>query len=94
MLKGCKRNIIMVKDTGSPYFDSAYFVLKCDLPASGRDTDIIAEAKRMIDCASSEEIRAVTAPPKKSSLSATAWLAASSLTLLFVCAALLVFIIF
>lgn len=94
MLKGCKRNIIMVKDTGSPYFDSAYFVLKCDLPASGRDTDIIAEARRMIECASSDGIRTVTAPPKKTSHSAAAWLAVCSLALFFVCAALLAFIIF
>ena len=49
MLKGCKRNIIMVKDTGSEYFDSAYFVLRCDLPAFSGESDMIAEARRMIE---------------------------------------------
>ena len=52
MLKGCSRRIIMVKDTGSRYFDSAYFVLKSDLPVTCRDSDMLSEARRMIaECA-------------------------------------------
>ena len=39
----------MVKDTGSQFFDSAYFVIKSDLPPSARDSDMLAEAHRMID---------------------------------------------
>ena len=64
MIKGCKRNIIMVKETGSRYFDSAYFVLRSDLPPSCRDTDMLAEARRMI-AACDDEKTAVQALPKK-----------------------------
>lgn len=49
MIKGCQRRIIMVKDTGSRYFDSAYFVLRHDLPKDSRESDMLAEAHRMIN---------------------------------------------
>ena len=49
MLKGCQRRIIMVKDTGSRYFDSAYFVIKSDLPSSCKDSDMLLEAHKLID---------------------------------------------
>ena len=49
MLKGCQRRIIMVKDTGSRYFDSAYFVIKSDVPPSCKDSDMLTEAHKMID---------------------------------------------
>lgn len=39
----------MVKDTNSLYFDSAYFVLKSDLPKSAGNSDMLAEAHRMIE---------------------------------------------
>ena len=52
MIKGCQRKIIVIKDTGSRYFDTAYFVLKRDLPESGSDTDMLAEANRMLDSCS------------------------------------------
>ena len=54
MLKGCQRRIIMVKDTGSQYFDSAYFVIKSDLPKSCKDSDMLSEAHRMIDAYTKE----------------------------------------
>ncbi len=54
MLKGCQRRIIMVKDTGSQYFDSAYFVIKSDLPQSCKDSDMLSEAHRMIDAYTKE----------------------------------------
>ncbi len=41
--------MIVVKETGSPYFDCAYFVLRCDLPESPKDSDILREANRMIE---------------------------------------------
>ncbi len=63
MLKGCKRNIIMVKDTGSEYFDSAYFVLRSDLPAFCKESDMIAEARRMIEGA--DQCPPAAVPPKK-----------------------------
>ncbi|MBQ9922032.1 MAG: hypothetical protein IJO52_07585 [Clostridia bacterium] len=44
----------MVKDTGSQYFDSAYFVIKSDLPQSCKDSDMLSEAHRMIDAYTKE----------------------------------------
>lgn len=38
----------MVKDTDSPYFDAAYFILRSDLAETARESDIINEASRMI----------------------------------------------
>ncbi len=55
MLKGCQRRIIMVRDTGSKYFDSAYFVIKHDLPENPRESDMLAEAHRMIDACEIKE---------------------------------------
>ncbi len=61
MIKGCQRRIIMVKDTGSRYFDCAYFVLKHDLPESSSESDMLAEAHRMIDAYTQKE-QALAAP--------------------------------
>ncbi len=49
MIKGCQRKIIMVKDTGSRFFECAYFVLKQDLPKNSRESDMIAQAHSIID---------------------------------------------
>lgn len=49
MIKGIQRRIIMVKDTESPYFDSAYFVIKSDISATHRESDILTEANRMLE---------------------------------------------
>lgn len=49
MIKGTQRRIIMVKDTESPYFDSAYFVIKSDVASHRHDGDLISEANRMIE---------------------------------------------
>ena len=65
MLKGCKRNIIMVKDTGSKYFDSAYFVLRNDLPPLSGENDMINEARRMIEGAGEGCLNAVSGKKSK-----------------------------
>ena len=49
MIKGIQRRIIMVKDTESPYFDSAYFVIKSDISTAHRESDILTEANRMLE---------------------------------------------
>ncbi len=54
MLKGCQKKIIMVKDTNSRYFESAYFVIKSDLQPSAKNTDMLSEAHRLIADYSSE----------------------------------------
>ena len=39
----------MVKDTGSKYFDTAYFVMRSDLNSGISETEMINEAGRMIE---------------------------------------------
>lgn len=64
MLKGCQRRIIMVKDTGSRYFDSAYFVIKHDLPQNAANSDMLTEAHKMIGAyASNLQPGAVSSQP-------------------------------
>lgn len=55
----------MVKDTGSKYFDTAYFVMRSDLAANITETDMINEAGRMIDSCMTE--RSVTQPKRTGS---------------------------
>ena len=55
MLKGCQRRIIMVKDTGNPCFDAAYFVLREGIPDSTTEKDMLAEATRVLDACSVAE---------------------------------------
>ncbi|MBO5286547.1 MAG: hypothetical protein J6B34_00325 [Clostridia bacterium] len=46
MIKGCQKRIVFLKDTGSDYFDEAYFVIKpCAVEKS--ESDIILEATRI-----------------------------------------------
>lgn len=40
--------MIVIKETGSPYFDCAYFVLRCDLPDTAKESDMLKEAGRLI----------------------------------------------
>lgn len=48
MVKGCQRKTIHIRDTGSRYYEEAYFILKpgvCDTPKS--EADMIDEAMRI-----------------------------------------------
>lgn len=47
MIKGCERRIIYIRDTGSPVFKEAYFVLRDGAP-SVPERDMVAEAERII----------------------------------------------
>lgn len=47
MLKGCKRQMIVMRTQGSTLFESAYFVLRCDNHAAS-DSDMLSEANRII----------------------------------------------
>ncbi len=62
MLKGCQRRIIMVKDTKSRYFDSAYFVIKSDIPPSCKDSDMLTEAHKMIAAYTKTELISTVQP--------------------------------
>ena len=46
MLKGCQKKIIFLKDTGSDFFEEAYFVIKNEYEGMN-DSDIISEATKI-----------------------------------------------
>ena len=50
MYRGCKKNIIHIKNTGSRYIEQAYFILKDDLREEDeRCFDMISEANRIVE---------------------------------------------
>lgn len=48
MIKGCHKNIVFLKDTGSELFDEAYFILKPNAKDK-READIISEATKIVN---------------------------------------------
>ena len=49
MIKGCKKNVVYVRNTESDLFREAYFILSDDFEEKGRsEPDMIAEANRII----------------------------------------------
>ncbi|MBQ8249163.1 MAG: hypothetical protein IJY93_04680 [Clostridia bacterium] len=67
----------MVKDTGSRYFDSAYFVIKSDIPPSCKDSDMLTEAHKMIDAYTKPELIGTVQPhmkPTTNRLRTAVWL--------------------
>ena len=38
MIKGCRKNLVVMKNIGSDYIDEAYFILKNELPAGTAGT--------------------------------------------------------
>ncbi len=48
MVKGYQKKVVFLKNTGSEFFDEAYFVV-CDSPSTHSEGDIISEANRIID---------------------------------------------
>ena len=58
MVKGYKRNIVLLKNTNSDVFDTAYFIMKDGL--KDKNIDVIGEANRILEentCAPSARIR-------------------------------------
>lgn len=49
MIKGCQKNIIHLKDTGSPYFEEAYFIVKRGSDIEALGDDIIKEATNIVE---------------------------------------------
>ena len=67
MIKGCQKKIIYLKNTESGLFDEAYFVVSRDGGAAGAgETDMINEAKRIIEGASEQEC--ITKKKKRKSI--------------------------
>ena len=49
-MKGYQRKVIFLKNTGSPYFDEAYFVVSREgACASVEQSDMVLEANRIIE---------------------------------------------
>lgn len=49
MIKGAQKRLIVVKTTGSPFFDEAYFVLRNEATGSGKvKRDMLSEANRIL----------------------------------------------
>ena len=56
-MKGYQRKVIFLKNTGSPYFDEAYFVISNDgIFESVEQSDMVLEANRIINESFSEPI--------------------------------------
>lgn len=49
MIKGCQKKIIHLKNTGSPYFEEAYFILKDDGASLPAENDMVREALRIAE---------------------------------------------
>ena len=51
MVKGCEKRIVYLKNTGSPMFDEAYFVIneKYAARVEGASGSVISEAHRLIE---------------------------------------------
>ena len=50
MIKGCQKRIIHITDTGSPYFEEAFFLLRrCGDIENCSEEDIVKEATRIAD---------------------------------------------
>ena len=49
MMRGCQRQIIMLKGTDSQIFDEAYFLLRKDFDRSrGDEGELVREAERLV----------------------------------------------
>ena len=49
-MRGCQKKVIFLKNVGSPIFEEAYFVLRCDNSSEMKSTeDMICEANRIIE---------------------------------------------
>ena len=49
MIKGCKKNVVYVRNTDSELFEEAYFILSDDFEQSPTsEPDMLAEANRII----------------------------------------------
>lgn len=48
-MRGCERKIIMLKGTNSEIFDEAYFLIRRDYKESGRKSEIVSEAQRIVN---------------------------------------------
>ncbi len=48
LLKGYRKNLIVIKGIGSDYIEEAYLILRPELPSGAGQADIVKEANRII----------------------------------------------
>ncbi len=48
MIKGTHRHMVVLKNTESPLFEEAYFILRDQMEAVSDNNDMVAEANRII----------------------------------------------
>ena len=51
-MKGCQKRVVFLKNTGSPVFEEAYFIVRADKNGAEickKDGDIVSEASRIVD---------------------------------------------
>lgn len=49
-MRGCQKRVVFLKNTGSPYFEQAYFVIRSADERNSKTTEeLVAEASRIID---------------------------------------------
>lgn len=67
MIKGCSRRMVILKDTGSDFFEEAYFVLKTDSPFCSlrNERDFLNEANRIVSENRSDPFSTLPSPPQK-----------------------------
>lgn len=49
MIKGCQKRIIHLKNTDSPYFEEAYFILRDNESSRFSENDMIREAMKIAE---------------------------------------------
>ena len=69
MIKGTRRQIIMLNTGHHRYFDAAYFILREGAENDRARTDILSEANRILE----EGIRECGKPPKRERVRAFLW---------------------
>ncbi len=88
MIKGCQKKIIHLKNTDSPYFEEAYFILRGDDSSKFSENDMIREAMKIAESTCAFPKKAKTRKPPSRAFLITVTL--SIITLLF---ALTVFLV-
>ncbi|MBR4933903.1 MAG: hypothetical protein IKZ03_05530 [Clostridia bacterium] len=81
MIKGCQKKIIHLKNTDSPYFEEAYFILRTDDSNAFDENDMIREAMKIAEstCAFPKKKKVKKIPSRAFLITVTL----SALTLLF-----------
>ncbi|MBQ9760315.1 MAG: hypothetical protein IJW16_03080 [Clostridia bacterium] len=49
MIKGSRKQMIVLRTEGNRYFDEAYFILRREIETTGGGGDILAEANRILE---------------------------------------------